>query len=230
MFFGKLGFKGYCSSAEVIMLFVYMKFRFSLSYRDLEEMSSIRGALIDHSTLQRWVTKFSFLIDKLVRKRKKPTNGSWRVDETYVKIMGEWSYLYRAVDSNGNTVDFLLRKERNKSAARAFLKKSLKSNGRPKKVVIDGSATNKSALEELNKNVPEDQKIVIRQNKYLNNIVEQDHRFIKKRTKPMLGFKSFDSAHKTISGIENIRIIQKGQILGQQKSFNAFSNFCNLIA
>ena len=145
------------------------------------------------------------------------------MDETYVKVMGEWSYLYRAVDSNGDTVDFLLRKNRDKAAARAFFRKSFKSNGRPEKVAIDGSAANKSALEELNKNVPEDQKIVIMQSKYLNNIVEQDHRFIKKRTKPMLGFKSFESARKTISGIENIRMIQKGQILGQQKSW-----FCRI--
>lgn len=193
-------------------------------------MSSIRGVLIDHSTLQRWVSKFSFLVDKLVKRRKRPVKGSWRMDETYVKLMGEWSYLYRAVDSNGDTVDFLLRKRRDKVSAIAFFKKSLKSNGRPEKVAIDGSATNKSAIEELNKKAPENQKIIIRQSKYLNNIVEQDHRFIKKRIKPMLGFKSFNSAIKTISGIENIRMIQKEQISGLQKSYNAFHNFCDLVA
>ncbi len=94
-------FKGFCSSPEIIMLFVYMKCRFSLSYRDLEEMASIRGAKIDHATLQRWVIKFVPLIDTAVRKRKKPVGNSWRMDETYIKVNGAWVYLYRAVDSLG---------------------------------------------------------------------------------------------------------------------------------
>ncbi len=98
-------FKAFCSSPGVIMLFVYMKCRFSLSYRDLEEMAVIRGASIDHATLQRWVTKFVWLIDTQVIKRKKPANDSWRMDETYIKLNGIWVYLYRAVDSNGDTVE-----------------------------------------------------------------------------------------------------------------------------
>ena len=102
-------FKGFCASPSVIMLFVYMKCRFSLSYRELEEMMSIRGAKIDHSTLQRWVKRFVYLIDKRVRKRKKTVNESWKMDETYIKLNCKWVYLYRAVDSEGNTVDFLLR-------------------------------------------------------------------------------------------------------------------------
>ena len=93
-------FKGYCSSSSVIMLFVYMKCRFSLSYRDLEELMSIRGGSIDHATLQRWVVKFTHLIDARVRKRKKAVNGSWRMDETYIKLNGKWIYLYRAVDGS----------------------------------------------------------------------------------------------------------------------------------
>ena len=123
-------FKGFCSSPSVIMLFVYMKLRFSLSYRDLEEMMSIRGAFIDHSTLARWVVRFSKLIDERVRKRKKPVNGSWRMDETYIKLNGKWVYLYRAVDSSGNTVDFLLRAKRDATAAKAFFKKAFKGNER----------------------------------------------------------------------------------------------------
>jgi putative transposase len=223
-------FKGFCSSPEIIMLFVYMKCRFSLSYRDLEEMASIRGASIDHASLQRWVIRFVPLIDKAVRKRKKPSGSSWRMDETYIKINGKWVYLYRAVDSCGNTIEFLLRKRRDAVAAKAFFRKAFKNNGIPNKVAIDKSGSNNCALNDFNEKLPEGQKIEIRQNKYLNNIIEQDHRFIKKRTKPMLGFKSFRSAKITITGIENIRIIQKGQIIGANTNVSTFENFKMLMA
>lgn len=203
-------FRGFCLSPEIIMLFVYMKGRFSLSYRDLEEMAGIRGAKIDHATLQRWVIKFVPLIDTAVRKRKKPVGNSWRMDETYIKVNGAWVYLYRAVDSLGNTIEFLLRKHRDAPAAKFFFRKAFKHNGHPEKVTIDKSGSNISALKSANKELAGDKQIEVRQVKYLNNIVEQDHRFIKKRTKPMLGFKSFRSAKLTITGIENIRIIQKG--------------------
>ncbi len=212
------------------MLFVYMKCRFSLSYRDLEEIASIRGAKIDHATLQRWVIKFVPLIDTAVRKRKKPVGNSWRMDETYIKINGAWVYLYRAVDSLGNTIEFLLRKYRDAVTAKAFFRKAFKYNGNPEKVVIDKSGSNISALKAANKELAEDKQIEVRQVKYLNNIVEQDHRFIKKRTKPMLGFKSFRSAKITITGIENIRIIQKGQIIGSNDNLSTFENFQMLMA
>jgi len=202
-------FKGFCSSPEIIMLFVYMKARFSLSYRDLEEMAIIRGVRIDHATLQRWVMRFAKLIDMQVRKYKRPTGSSWRMDETYIKVNGKWVYLYRAVDSLGNTIDFLLRAHRDLVAAKAFFRKALKNNNHPAKITIDKSGSNISALNHLNRELPEDKQIEIRQIKYLNNIIEQDHRFIKKRTKPMLGFKSFRSAKITISAIENIRMNRK---------------------
>jgi len=223
-------FKGFCSSPSIIMLFVYMKCRFSLSYRDLEEMMIIRGANIDHSTLQRWVRRFVSLIDKRVRQRKRSLNGSWRMDETYIKLNGKWVYLYRAVDKEGNTVDFLLRAKRDAVAAKAFFRKAFRENGKPDKVTVDKSGSNKAALDHYNKDVPKEDEIEIRQIKYLNNIVEQDHRFIKKRTRPTLGFKNFHSAKQTISGIENIRMIQKGQIQGQTASQFSFSNFANLMA
>ena len=223
-------FKGFCSSPEIIMLFVYMKCRFSLSYRDLEEMASIRGARIDHATLQRWVIRFVPLIDAAVRKRKKPVGNSWRMDETYIKVNGSWVYLYRAVDSLGNTIEFLLRKHRDADAAKAFFRKAFKYNGHPKKIAIDKSGSNISALKATNKTLSKDKQIEVRQVKYLNNIVEQDHRFIKKRTKPMLGFKSFRSAKITITGIENIRIIQKGQIIESNTNLSTFENFKMLMA
>jgi transposase-like protein len=212
------------------MLFVYMKCRFSLSYRDLEEMMMIRGATIDHSTLQRWVRRFVSLIDKRVRARKKPVQGSWRMDETYIKLNGKWVYLYRAVDKEGQTVDFLLRARRDAIAAKAFFRKAFKENVMPVKVTLDKSGSNKAALDAFNKGVEKEDQIEIRQVKYLNNIVEQDHRFIKKRTRPTFGFKNFYSAKETISGIENIRMIQKGQIRDQNPAQSAFKNFVDLMA
>ena len=122
-------FKGFCSSPEIIMLFVYMKCRFLLSYRELEKMAVIRGLSIDHATLQRWVIKFVKLIDKEVRKRKKSVASSWKMDEMYIKVNGVWMYLYRAVDTAGHTIDFLLRKNRDASSAKAFFRKAIKNNG-----------------------------------------------------------------------------------------------------
>jgi putative transposase len=165
-----------------------------------------------------------------IRKRKKPVGSSWRMDETYIKLNGKWIYLYRAVDSLGNTIEFLLRKHRDKVAAKAFFRKAFKNNGLPEKVNIDKSGSNISALKSLNETLPEDGQIEIRQNKYLNNMIEQDHRFIKKRTRPMLGFKNFQSAKNTIAGIENIRMIQKGQITGSDSNLYAFENFKMLMA
>ncbi|CAH2560114.1 IS6 family transposase [Cardinium endosymbiont of Oedothorax gibbosus] len=223
-------FKGYCSSSEVILLFVYMKCRFSLSYRDLEEMMRMRGARVDHSTLQRWVIKFVPLIDKAVRKRKRPVGSSWKMDETYVKLNGKWIYLYRAVDRYGDTVDFFLSDHRDKSSTLSFFRKAITENNIPKKVVIDKSGSNKAALDAINTDLDQDHTIQIFQNKYLNNRVEQDHRFIKKRIKPMLGFKNFYSASITISGIENIRMIQKGQVRGTKNHLSTFENFAILMA
>jgi transposase-like protein len=207
-----------------------MKCRFSLSYRDLEEMMMIRGVKIDHATLQRWLKRFVSVIDKRVRQRKKPVNGSWRMDETYIKLNGKWVYLYRAVDKEGNTIDFFLRAKRDAAAAKAFFRKAFKENGRPDKVTVDKSGSNILALDSFNKDVAKEEEIEIRQIKYLNNIIEQDHRFIKKRTRPTLGFKNFYSAKETISRIENIRMIQKGQILGQSACQSSFNNFVSLMA
>ncbi len=152
------------------------------------------------------------------------------MDETYIKLNGKWIYLYRAVDSLGNTIEFLLRKHRDLAAAKAFFRKAFKHNALPDKVTIDKSGSNISALANANKNLSEDRQIEVRQIKYLNNIIEQDHRFIKKRTKPMLGFKSFNSARTTITGIENIHMIQKGQVTGSNDNSSTWENFAMLIA
>ncbi|GFR19818.1 transposase for insertion sequence element IS257 in transposon Tn4003 [Trichonephila clavata] len=186
-------------------------------------MISIRGAKVDHATLQRWVIRFVPLIDESVRKRKKQVGSSWRMDETYIKLNGKWVYLYRALDSLGNTVDFLLCARRDKSAALAFFRKAFRENDLPEKVVIDKSGSNTAALDDLNREISEDRRIMVFQIKYLNNIVEQDHRFIKKRIRPMLGFKSFHSAKITITGIENIHATEPEKLAAKFLHINSLS-------
>ena len=224
-------FKGYNNSAEMIMTCLYFKFRYSLSYRDIEELSGIRGFNIDHSNIQRWVEKFTPLINKRFKSRKQDVNGSWRMDETYIKVKGQWYYLYRAVDKYGLTIDFCLRAKRDAVAAKAFFRKAIKQHGKPSKVNVDKSGANKCALDSINDNYPEGEKIEIRQNKYLNNMIEQDHRFIKRRTKPALGYKSFNGAKQTITGIEITHMIKKGQLKNpNQNNKSVFNQFLSLVA
>jgi transposase-like protein len=138
------------------------------------------------------------------------------VDETYVKVTGQWKYLYRAVDKEGATHDFLLKAKRDADAVKRFFKKSIPSSGMPEKVTIDKSGSNKAAAESFNierrRCKKKKKKILIQQIKYLNNIVVQDHRAIKRRIRPMPGFKSFRSATKTIAGIEIMHMMRKGQM------------------
>src|SRR5919107_1815351 len=160
-------FKGHWFPKTVILQAVYFKLRFSLSYRDVEELLSIRGVAVDHATVQRWVYKFSPLIEAGFRKRKKIVSSSWRMDETYIKVKGQWMFLYRAVNKAGNTVDFLLTKRRNKFAAHKFLLKAISNNGCPRVINIDKSGANKEAIKTYNKRCFK--KIRMRQCKYLNN-------------------------------------------------------------
>ena len=171
---------------------------------------------MDHATLQRWVVKYTPMVEANFRKKKQTVGKSWRMDETYIKIKGQWYYLYRAVDKEGNTIDFLLTKKRDTKAAKRFLIKAIGSNGRPEKITIDKSGANKAAIEEYNRE--NETSIEIRQIKYLNNIVEQDHRGIKRVTKHMLGFKSFHAASITLNGIELVRMIKIGQFNQQDES------------
>ena len=172
-----------------------------------------RGVNVDHSTVQRWVVKYTGMLEEEFRKKKKPVGKSWRMDETYIKVKGKWCYLYRAVDKENNTIDFLLTKKRDKKAAKRFFVKAIKNNGLPEKITIDKSGSNYAAIEAYNAENNID--IEIRQVKYLNNIVEQDHRGIKRITRPMLGFKEFYLASVTIRGIELVRMIRKGQLKNQ---------------
>jgi len=198
------------SPLDVILPSVRWYVAYSLSLRDLEEMLAERGMDVDHSTVHRWVIKLVPLLEKAFRKHKRPVGRSWRMDETYVKVRGEWKYLYRAVDKEGNTVDFLLRARRNKAAAQRYFEKSIRQNGVPETVTIDKSGANLAALHAVN--AERDTPIKIRQVKYLNDVVEQDHRAIKRITRPMLGFKDFRCARIILSGIEVMHMIRKGQM------------------
>ena len=203
--------KGMRFPIEVILVCIRWYAAYPLSCRHLEEMMEERGVTVDHSTVSRWAIRFLPLLEKIFRKYKRPVGGSWRMDETYIKVKGVWKYLYRAVDRDGKTIDFLLTAKRDKAAAKRFFDKAMQANGVPEKVTMDKSGANKAAIDEINANreIP----MVVRQVKYLNNIVEQDHRAVKRMTKPMLGFKSFQSAKNILAGIELMHMIRKGQMM-----------------
>lgn len=197
--------------ADVIARCVRWYLAYSLSLRDLEEMMTERGISVDHSTLHRWVIRLVPLLDKAFRRHKRSVGRRWRMDETYIKVKAQWKYLYRAVDTTGQTIDFLLTAKRDASAALRFFRKAIRHQGKPEVVTIDKSGANTAALATLNAEQPDEEAITIRQSKYLNNLVEQDHRNIKRRIRPMLGFKSFRRAQMLLAGIELLHMIRKGQ-------------------
>jgi transposase-like protein len=196
---------------DIILVCIRWYAAYPLSLRHIEEMMEERGVRVDHSTISRWALKFLVLVEKTSRQYKCPVGLSWRMDETYIKVNGKWKYLYRAVDKEGNTVDFLLTAKRDKAAATRFFNKSIGNNGIPEKVTMDKSGANKAAMDSYNKD--RKKPIIIRQIKYLNNIVEQDHRGVKRITNPMMGFKSFASAKKILAGIELMHMLRKGQFI-----------------
>ena len=173
-----------------------------------------RGIKVEYTTIMRWVHQYSPEIEKRIRRHLRPTNDSWRVDETYIKVKGKWKYFYRAVDSNGDTIDFMLSSKRNRKAAKRFFKKALSSNHNqiPREITVDKNPAYPPAIDKLKNDKILPKNVGIRQIKYLNNIIEQDHRSIKRIVNPMLGFQSFRSADKTLKGIEAMNMIKKGQV------------------
>lgn len=145
-----ISFKSAQFPKSVILYAVYFHVRFPVSYRDLEEITAERGVDLDHATLNRWVEKYARAIAEEAHRRKSPTGQSWRMDETYVKVKGEWTYLYRAIDKQGNTLDFMLSECRDEAAATAFFIKAIGNNDWPDKVVIDKSESNTAALFNMN--------------------------------------------------------------------------------
>lgn len=199
--------------AEIIELCVRWYITYRLSYRDLVEMMAERGVTVIHSTILRWVTRYVPEFEKRWNRFSKTVGTSWRVEETYISIKAKWHYLYRAVDKRGRTVDFLLRRDRGIAAAQAFFRKALTTSlpRVPRKVTLDGHVPSRRALWLLRREHPCWRNVAVRTNQYLNNVVEQDHRAIKRRCASMAGFKSFESAAITIAGIELAHRIRKGQ-------------------
>jgi len=215
-----ISFKGRHFMKPIILMLVRWYLAYSLSYRDIEELAAERGLFVDHSTVQRWVVAYAPQLENKFRKKKKDKNinSSWRMDETYLKLKGKDVYLYRAVDKFGQTIDFMFSEKRDKPTVIAFFNKCIAQHGLPEKVTMDKSGANKAGIDEINLRLIMlflltgiYFQIEVRQVKYLNNIVEQDHRFIKKITRPMKGFKSFESARATIAGIELHHMLRKSQ-------------------
>jgi transposase-like protein len=225
--------------AEIILLCVRWYVRYSLSYRDLEEMMLERGLHVDHTTIYRWVQHYAPELDRRCRPHLKPTTDSWRVDETYIKVKKEWVYLYRAVDSQGNTLEFLLSPTRDAEAAKRFFCKALHvttsstpqacpikepvaqrptladlnpAPSAPRVINVDKNAAYPKAIADLKAAGALPEHVELRQVKYLNNLIEQDHRFIKRLTKPGMGFFSFETASRTLQGYEAYNMIRKGQL------------------
>ena len=212
---------------EVMLVCVRWYAAYPLSSRNIEEMMAERGVFVDHSTLHRWSIKVLPVLAAMFRRRKRPVGRSWRMDETYVKVGGQWKYLYRAVDRAGHTVDFLLCAHRNLAAARCFFERAIDLHGVPEKITIDKSGANTAAIVGLCTDSGVD--IEMRQSKYLNNLIEQDHRAIKRVVRPMLGFKTFRCARALIAGIETMHMIRKGQLdVPEGQASSAASQFYSL--
>jgi len=204
---------------EVMLSCVRWYVAYPLSLRHIEEMMAERGVFVDHATVHRWALKIVPVLVKVFRGLKRAVGKSWRMDETYIKVLGEWKYLYRAVDRDGDTVDFLFTARRDRAAAGRFLERAIGQHGEPEKITIDKSGANTAAIDSYNAEHEAD--IEMRQCKYLNNIVEQDHRAIKRITRPMLGFKSMHCARILLAGIETMHMIRKGQLGGPKRKVSS---------
>ena len=209
-------FAGRWFEDDIILLCLRWYFRFKLSYRDLVAILGERGLSISHTTILRWVIRYAETCGKRWSRFERQVGGSWRVDETFIKVRGQLMYLYRAVDGQGNTVEFFLSRTRGIAAAKAFFRKALKHHREPHSITLDGHRPSHSALRRMGMNGEFNFRgpnpVRIRCCQYLNNVVEQDHRRVKGRLRPMLGFKTFYNARRVIIGIELAQKIHKRQL------------------
>src|SRR2546426_2503190 len=207
-----VSFKGAHFPKDMILVCVRWYVAYPLSSRPVEELMQERGGSVDHATINRWVLKYSPQLEAAFHRRKRPVWVSWRMDATDIRVKGQWHYLYRAVDKNGPTIDFLLTEPRDEPAATCFLTKAIRRHGEPETITIDGSEANAAAIRGYN--AEHGTAIIIRQVKYLNSRVEQDHRAVKRVTRPMLGFKAFAATQCTLAGVERMHMLRKGQLEG----------------
>ena len=196
---------------EIIVLCVRWYLAFKLSSRDLVQMMAERGIGLAHTTILRWVERYVPKFEKRWKRYALSVGNSWRVDETYIKVRGQWVYLYRVVDKEGRTVDFLLSRRRDVAAAKRFFSRATRQHGVPRVITLDGYAASHRAVAKLKEVGTLPRRVQVRSCKYLNNVIEQDHRRIKQRIRPMLGFKRFETAAVTIRGIELAEKIKKQQ-------------------
>jgi transposase-like protein len=207
-------FKGRHFTGEVILWAVRWYLMFPISYRDLELMLVDRGVEVDHTTIFRWIQAYAAELEKRLRPHLRSCNGSWRVDETYIKVKGRWTYLYRAVDRYGQTIDFLLSARRDAAAAKRFFCKALGQphTVNPRTITVDKNAAYPKAVAEMKGDGKLWRRTRLRQCKYLNNVIEQDHRRIKRLVGPGLGFGNFRTARRTLAGYEAMAMVRKGQV------------------
>src|ERR1700692_1811765 len=207
-------FKGRQYPGEVIVLCVRWFLRYPLSYEHVSELLSERGVEVDPSCIWRWVQAYAPELNRRCRPYLKPTNKSYRIDETYIKVNGQDKYLYRALDSTGQTIGFLLTAKRDKAAAKRFLVKAIEASGNPMPRVmnVDKNPAYPAAMEDLKATGVIPRRVLLRQSGYLNNVIEQDHRSVKKRVWLAKGYGSFQSAWRTLQGIEAVSMIGKGRV------------------
>ncbi len=207
-------FKGRHFTSEVILWALRWYLAFPISYRDLSSMLSDRGVVVDHATLFRWVQAYTAKLEQRVRRHLRPCTGSWRVDETDIKVKDAWTYLYRAVDSLGQTIDFLLSARRDAAAVKRFFRKALAQPHtlNPRTITVDKNPAYPRAAAEMKRAGVLWRFSRRTQCKYLNNIVEQDHRRIKRLVRPGLGFGSLRTARRTLAGYEVMAMIRKGHV------------------
>ena len=207
-------FKGHRFPGEVILLCVRWYQRYSLVHEHVAELLAERGVEVDPSCIWRWVQAYAPELNKRCRSHLKPTNKSYRTDETYIKVKGEDKYLYRAVDSTGQTIEFLLTAKRDAAGARRFFRKALSSPGNPvpRVINVDKNPAYPAAVEALKAEGSLPRRVRLRQCKYLNNVIEQDHRTVKKRVWLAKGYGSFATAWRTLQGIEAVHMIRKGRV------------------
>ena len=208
-----VSFKGAHFPQELILTCIRWSVASPLSTRHVEERMRERGVPVDHATINRWVIKSSPQLEEACHSRQRPVGRRWRMEETYMRVKGEWRYLDRAVDQSGQTIDFLLTEHRDTEAARRFLTQAIRRHGVPETITIDGSEANEAAIKRYNET--HGTHIIIRQITYLNNMVEQDHRAVKRVTRPMLGFKTFAAAQATLVGIELMHMLKKRQLVAE---------------